>query len=94
VGTLSSLTDDELVALELESSIADVTGVVSCTCRATATRASWVVTILTGLPMDWHNKVLIQRADAAPTGSSPGWPRRASGATNVSVAGARARRAW
>lgn len=57
MGTLSSLTDDELVALEQESSIADVTGVVSRTCRATATRAGWVVTILTGLPMDWHNKV-------------------------------------
>jgi hypothetical protein len=62
------MTYGALVALEHENWIAYVTGVVSCTSRSTVTRAAGVVTILTGLPMDWFNQVLIERDDATPAG--------------------------
>ena len=62
------MTYDELVALEHENWIAYVTGVVSCTSRAKVTRAGGVVTVLTGLPMDWFNQVLIEREEATPAG--------------------------
>jgi len=62
------MTNDELVALEHESWIAYVTGVVRCTSQATVTRAGGVVTILTGLPMDWFNQVLVEREEATPAG--------------------------
>jgi GNAT superfamily N-acetyltransferase len=62
------MTNDELAALEHESWIAYVTGVVSCTSRARVTRAGGVVTVLTGLPMDWFNQVLIERGEATPAG--------------------------
>ena len=58
----------ELAALEHESWIAYVTGVVGCTSRAKVTRAGGVVTVLTGLPMDWFNQVLIEREEATPAG--------------------------
>jgi hypothetical protein len=75
------MTDDELVALEHENWIAYLTGVVRCTGRATVTRAAGVVTILTGLPFDWFNQILIEREQATPAGVPPGWPRRANLAT-------------
>jgi len=62
------MTYDELIALEHESWIAYLTGVVSCTRRATVIRAGGVVTVLTGLPMDWFNQVLIEREEATPAG--------------------------
>jgi GNAT superfamily N-acetyltransferase len=62
------MTSDGLVALEHENWIAYVTGVVSCTSRAKVTRAGGVVTVLTGLPMDWFNQVLIEREEATPAG--------------------------
>ena len=62
------MTYDELAALEHESWIAYLTGVVSCTRRAKVTRAGGVVTVLTGLPMDWFNQVLIEREEATPAG--------------------------
>jgi GNAT superfamily N-acetyltransferase len=62
------MTHDELGALEHENWIAYVTGVVSCTGRATVTRADGVVTILTGLPFDWFNQVLIEREEATSAG--------------------------
>jgi GNAT superfamily N-acetyltransferase len=62
------MTYDLLVALEHENWIAYVTGVVSCTDRAKVTRAGGVVAILTGLPMDWFNQVLIEREEATPAG--------------------------
>lgn len=62
------MTYDELVALEHENWIAYVTGVVSCANRAEVTHAGGVVTILTGLPMDWFNQVLIEREEATPAG--------------------------
>ena len=62
------MTYDELAALEHENWIAYVTGVVSCTNSATVMRAGGVVTVLTGLPMDWFNQVLIEREEATPAG--------------------------
>jgi hypothetical protein len=62
------MTDDELGALEHENWIAYVTGVVSCTSRAQVNRDGGVVTLLTGLPMDWFNQVLIECEEATPAG--------------------------
>lgn len=60
------MTDTELVALEHQNWIAYLTGVVSCTSQAQVSRAGGVVTILTGLPFDWFNQVLIERDEATP----------------------------
>jgi len=54
------------VALEHESWIAYLTGAVSCASGAKVTREDGVVTILSGLPMDWFDQVLIERAEATP----------------------------
>ena len=62
------MTYDELAALEHENWIAYLTGVVSCTNSTTLMRADGVLTVLTGLPMDWFNQVLIEGADATPAG--------------------------
>jgi len=62
------MTYDELVALEHENWISYLTGVVSRTSRAEVTRTGGVVTILTGLPMDWFNQVLIEREEATRAG--------------------------
>jgi len=62
------MTSDNLVALEHENWIAYVTGVASCTRRANVIRAGGVVTVLTGLPMDWFNQVLIEHEEATPAG--------------------------
>ena len=70
-----AMTDDELIALEHENWIAYLTGVVSCTSRATVTRAGGVVTILTGLPFDWFNQVLVEHEEATPDGVLAGVAR-------------------
>jgi len=57
---------DERAALEHENWIGYLTGVVSCASRAAVTRVGGVVTILTGLPFDWFNQVLIEQNDATP----------------------------
>src|SRR5438876_6593166 len=62
------MTYDEPRALEHENWIAYLTGVVSCTRRAQVNRGGGVVTILTGLPFDWFNQVLIEREEATPAG--------------------------
>jgi GNAT superfamily N-acetyltransferase len=62
------MTRDELAALEHENWVAYLTGVVSCTDRATVTRAGGVVAILSGLPFDWFNQVLIEREEATAAG--------------------------
>jgi GNAT superfamily N-acetyltransferase len=62
------MTSDELVALEHENWIAYVTGVASCSSQAKVIRAGGVMTLLTGLPMDWFNQVLIEREEATPAG--------------------------
>ena len=70
-----AMTDDELIALEHENWIAYLTGVVSCTTRASVTRAGGVVTILTGLPFDWFNQVLVEHEEATPDGVLAGVAR-------------------
>ena len=55
-------------ALEHANWIAYLTGVVRCSDLPTVTRAEGVVTILTGLPMDWFNQVLVERDDATMAG--------------------------
>jgi GNAT superfamily N-acetyltransferase len=60
------MTDGELVAFEHANWIAYLTGVVSCTDQATVTRTGGVVAILTGLPFDWFNQVLVEREEATP----------------------------
>jgi GNAT superfamily N-acetyltransferase len=67
-GSLLRMTHDELVALEHENWIAYLTGVVRCTGSAEVIRAGGVVTVLTGLPFDWFNQVLIEREEATPAG--------------------------
>jgi GNAT superfamily N-acetyltransferase len=62
------MTHDELAVLEHENWIAYLTGVVRCTRGAEVTRAGGVVTVLTGLPMDWFNQVLIEGDEATPAG--------------------------
>jgi GNAT superfamily N-acetyltransferase len=69
------MTDDELIALEHENWIAYVTGVVSCTSRADVIRAGGVVTILTGLPFDWFNQILVEHEEATPDGVLAGVAR-------------------
>ena len=60
------MTDDELVALEHENWIGYLTGVVRCACGVRVLRDRGVVTVLTPLPMDWFNQVLIEREAATP----------------------------
>ncbi len=60
------MTDDELIALEHENWIAYLTGTVTCSSHASVTRAGGVVTILTGLPFDWFNQILIEHEEATP----------------------------
>jgi GNAT superfamily N-acetyltransferase len=60
--------DDGLIALEHENWIAYLTGVVRCSGQAIVTRDDGVVTILSGLPFDWFNQVLVARAQATPEG--------------------------
>lgn len=67
--------DDELIALEHENWIAYLTGVVSCTKRAAVTRAGGLVTILTGLPFDWFNQILVEHEEASPDGVLAGVAR-------------------
>ena len=59
---------DERVALEHENWIAYLTGVVGCAGRPAVTRADGVVSVMTGLPFDWFNQVLIEQDDAPPEG--------------------------
>jgi GNAT superfamily N-acetyltransferase len=58
------MTDDELIAIEHENWIAYLTGVVRCTSGANVSRAGSVVTILTGLPFDWFNQVMVEHEEA------------------------------
>jgi GNAT superfamily N-acetyltransferase len=52
--------------LEHENWIAYLTGAVRCAGGAPVARDGGVVSILTGLPFDWINQVLIERAEATP----------------------------
>jgi hypothetical protein len=69
------MADDELIALEHENWIAYLTGVVTCARRARVARTGGTVAILTGLPFDWFNQVLIERERATPAGVLAGVAR-------------------
>lgn len=56
----------DLAELEHENWIAYLTGVASCGTRTTVARTGGVLTLLTGLPMDWFNQVLIEGPHATP----------------------------
>ena len=60
------MTNDELIAIEHANWIAYVTGVVACSGAAPVSRSGGVVSVLTGLPMDWFNQVLIEDGRATP----------------------------
>jgi GNAT superfamily N-acetyltransferase len=66
---------DQLAALEHENWIGYLAGAVGCTSRADVTRAGGVVTILTGLPMDWFNQVLVEHEGATSAGILAGVAR-------------------
>lgn len=60
----STMDDAERAALEHENWIAYLSGVVRCTDEAAVHRAGGVVTILSDIPFDWFNQVMIERPDA------------------------------
>ncbi len=60
----------DLIGLEHESWIAYLTGAVRCMPGAKVTREGGVLTILSGLPMDWFDQVLIESQEAT-TSSCP-----------------------
>jgi len=62
------MTHQELADLEHENWIAYLTAVASCDARTTVARAGGVLTLLTGLPMDWFNQILIEGEHATPAG--------------------------
>ncbi|MDH4141399.1 MAG: GNAT family N-acetyltransferase [Chloroflexota bacterium] len=69
------MTGDELIELEHENWIAYLTGVVRCERQAGVTRDGGVVAIVTGLPFDWFNQVLIERREATPAAALDGVDR-------------------
>ena len=71
----SAMTYGEQAVLEHENWIGYLTGVVTCTGRAQVTRSGGTVAILTGLPFDWFNQVLIEREEATPAGVLAGVAR-------------------
>ena len=56
----------DLSALEHENWIGYLTGVASCHARTTVARSGGVITLLTGLPMDWFNQILVEGYDTKP----------------------------
>lgn len=56
----------ELADLEHANWIGYLTGVASCHSATTVARTGGVLTLLTGLPMDWFNQILIEGEDATP----------------------------
>jgi GNAT superfamily N-acetyltransferase len=65
----------ERAALEHENWIAYLTGVVRCTSSGRIHREGGTVTILSDIPFDWFNQVLVERPDASPTGLLAGVER-------------------
>lgn len=57
-----------MAALEHANWIAYLTGVVGCASRATVTRVDGVVSVMTCLPFDWFNQVLVDRDGTTPDG--------------------------
>jgi hypothetical protein len=58
----------ERAALEHENWIAYLTGVVRCTDATRVHRDGGAVSILSDIPFDWFNQVLIERPDDTPAG--------------------------
>jgi GNAT superfamily N-acetyltransferase len=58
----------ERAVLEHENWIAYLTGVVRCTNATRVHRHGGAVSILSDIPFDWFNQVLIERPDATPAG--------------------------
>ena len=58
------MTNDDLAAREHENWIGYLTGVVGCAHRAAVRRADGVVSVMTGLPFDWFNQILVERDGA------------------------------
>ena len=54
----------ERAALEHQNWIGYLTGVVGCSPGAIVRRTGGVVSILTGLPFDWLNQILLEHDDA------------------------------
>ena len=69
------MTDVDLMASEHENWIAYLTGTTSCTSRTSVARVGGVVTILTGLPFDWFNQVLVEHEEATTDGLLAGVAR-------------------
>ena len=65
----------DLPALEHANWIAYLTGVVTCSGPAAVSHAGGMVTILTGLPMDWFNQVLVEAKNATTAGLLAGIAR-------------------
>ena len=65
----------ERAALEHENWIAYLTNVVRCTDSARVHREGGAVTILSDIPFDWFNQVLVERPDATPAGLLAGVER-------------------
>jgi hypothetical protein len=65
----------ERAALEHENWIAYLSGVVRCTDSGRVHREGGTVTILSDIPFDWFNQVLVERPDATPAGLLAGVER-------------------
>jgi hypothetical protein len=64
----STLSGAERAALEHENWIAYLTGVVRCADGARVHRDGGVVAILSEIPFDWFNQVMVERSDATSAG--------------------------
>jgi GNAT superfamily N-acetyltransferase len=65
----------ERAALEHENWIAYLTSVVRCTDSGRVHREGGTVTIVSDIPFDWFNQVLVERPDATPVGLLAGVER-------------------
>jgi GNAT superfamily N-acetyltransferase len=65
----------ERAALEHQNWIAYLTGVVRCTDSGRVHHEGGTVTILSDIPFDWFNQVLVERPDATPAGLLTGVER-------------------
>src|SRR5262245_30488672 len=65
----------ERAALEHQNWIAYLTGVLRCTDSGRIHRDGGIVTILSDIPLDWFNQVLVERRDATPAGLLAGVER-------------------
>jgi GNAT superfamily N-acetyltransferase len=62
------MTPTERMALEHENWLAYLTSAARCSATARVQRAGGVVAILSDLPSDWFNQILVEQPDATPAG--------------------------